>query len=92
MARAQPDGYTLMIIGSTLWIGPLFRKAPYDAVRDFEPIMIIADSPNVLTLHPSVPATSVKELIDLAKAKPGTLNYSTSGIGASPISRPSTSS
>ena len=84
VARAQPDGYTLMIIGSTLWIGPLFRKAPYDAIRDFEPIMIIVDSPNVLTVHPSLPVTTVKELIDLAKAKPGALNYSTSGIGASP--------
>jgi tripartite-type tricarboxylate transporter receptor subunit TctC len=83
VARAQPDGYTLLIIGSTLWVGPLFRKAPYDALRDFSPISVLADSPNILVVHPSMPVNSVKDLIDLAKAKPGKLNYSTSGTGAS---------
>lgn len=84
VAKALPDGYTLLVIGSSFWIGPLFRKAPYDAIRDFAPIAILADSPNILVVHPSLPITSVRDLIDLAKAKPGTLNYSTSGIGASP--------
>ncbi|MGZ5223742.1 MAG: tripartite tricarboxylate transporter substrate-binding protein, partial [Burkholderiales bacterium] len=65
-------------------VGPLFRKAPYDVINDFTPIAIVADSPNVLVVHPSLPVTSVKELIELARAKPGALNYSTSGIGASP--------
>lgn len=83
VARAQPDGYTLMIIGSTLWVGPLFRKAPYQALRDFSPISLLADSPNILVVHPSLLVNSVKDLIDLAKTRTGTLNYSTSGIGAS---------
>src|SRR6185295_1676896 len=81
VARAQPDGYTLMIIGSTLWIGPLFRKAPYDAIRDFAPISLLAESPNILVVTPGLPVNSVRDLIELAKAKPGSLNYSTSGIG-----------
>ena len=84
VARAQPDGHTLMIIGATLWIGPLFRKAPYDALRDFAPISLLAESPNILVLAPGLPVNSVRDLIELAKAKPGALNYSTSGIGASP--------
>ena len=84
VAKALPDGYTLLVIGSSFWIGPLFRKAPYDVIRDFAPIAILADSPNMLVVHPSLPVASVKDLIDLAKAKPGALNYSTSGIGASP--------
>ncbi len=84
VAKAQPDGYTLMVIGSTLWTGPLFRPAPYDPIRDFAPISVLCDSPNILTVTPSLPVTTVRELIDLAKAKPGALNYSTSGIGASP--------
>jgi tripartite-type tricarboxylate transporter receptor subunit TctC len=84
VARAQPDGHTLLVIGSTLWVGPLFRKAPYDPIKDFAPISVLADSPNILVVHPSVPVATVKDLIDLARAKPGALNYSTSGIGASP--------
>jgi tripartite-type tricarboxylate transporter receptor subunit TctC len=84
VARAQPDGYTLMIIGATLWTGPLFRKVPYDALRDFAPISQLAESPNILVIAPGLPVNSVRDLIDLAKARPGALNYSTSGIGASP--------
>ena len=84
VARAQPDGHTLLIIGPTLWLGPLFRKAPFDPIRDFSPISVMTDSPNVLVVNPSLPVHSVRELIELAKAKPGSLNYSTSGIGASP--------
>jgi tripartite-type tricarboxylate transporter receptor subunit TctC len=84
VARAQPDGHTLLIIGSTLWVGPLFRKVPYDPIRDFSSISILADSPNILVVHPSQPVKSVRELIDVATARPGALNYSTSGIGASP--------
>ena len=84
VARAQPDGHTLLVIGSTLWLGPLFRKTPYDPLRDFSPISVLADSPNILVVHPSLPVNSVRDLIDLARARPGALNYSTSGIGASP--------
>jgi tripartite-type tricarboxylate transporter receptor subunit TctC len=84
VARAQPDGHTLLIIGSTLWVGPLFRKAPFDPIRDFSPISIVADSPNILAVHPSLPVASVKDLIDLAKARPAALNFSSSGVGSSP--------
>jgi tripartite-type tricarboxylate transporter receptor subunit TctC len=84
VARATPDGYTLLIIGSTLWLGPLFRSAPYDALKDFSFIAILTDSPNILVVNPSLPVNSVKELIAYARAKPRALNYSTSGIGASP--------
>src|SRR4051812_18399425 len=61
VAKAQPDGYTLMVIGSTLWLGPLFRPAPYDVARDFAPISILCDSPNILVVHLSLPVTSVKD-------------------------------
>ena len=84
VARAQPDGHTLLIIGSTLWVGPLFRKAPFDPIRDFSPISIVADSPNILVVHASLPVASVKDLIDLAKARPAALNFSSSGVGSSP--------
>ncbi len=84
VARAQPDGHTLLIIGSTLWLGPLFRNTLYDAVKDFAFIAILTDAPNILVVHPALPVNSVRDLIELAKAKPKSLNYSTSGIGASP--------
>jgi tripartite-type tricarboxylate transporter receptor subunit TctC len=84
VAKAAPDGYTLLVIGSSFWIGPLFRPAPYDPIRDFAPVSVLADSPNILVVTPSLPVATVRDLIELAKAKPGALNYSTSGIGASP--------
>jgi tripartite-type tricarboxylate transporter receptor subunit TctC len=81
-ARATPDGYTLMMASSQQIIAPLFfEKPPYQLIRDFSPILLIASTPNVLSVHPSVAATSVKELIALAKAKPGTLHYGSSGTG-----------
>lgn len=84
VARAAPDGHTLLVIGSTLWLGPLFRRAPFDPLRDFSYIAILTDSPNILVVHPSLPVHTVRDLIALAKARPRALNYSTSGIGASP--------
>jgi tripartite-type tricarboxylate transporter receptor subunit TctC len=84
VARAQPDGYTWLITGSTLWLGPLFRTTPYDALKDFSFVAIVTDAPNILVVHPALPVNSVKDLIALARAKPKSLNYSTSGIGASP--------
>lgn len=84
VARAIPDGYTILFYGSPLWIGPLLRPAPYDPVTDFMPIAFTATSPNVLVVHPSMPVDSVKELIAFAKAKPGQLNYGSSSIGATP--------
>src|SRR5262249_33250378 len=84
VAKAPPDGYTLLVFGSALWTLPLIRKnIPYDAVKDFAPITLVASAPTILVVHPSVAAMSVKELIALAKAKPGELNYA-SGASGSP--------
>lgn len=81
VAKAPPDGYTLLLYASSLWIAPLLQQVPYDPVRDFSPIILAASSPYILVVHPAVPATSVKELIALAKAKMGELNYGSSGLG-----------
>ena len=61
VSKASPDGYTLLASGGTLWIEPLLRKTPYDPLRDVAPVTLVASSPNVLVIHPSVPAKSVKE-------------------------------
>jgi tripartite-type tricarboxylate transporter receptor subunit TctC len=83
-ARAAPDGYTLLFSGSTLWLAPLMRESVlWDPVRDFAPITLAVSSPNVVVVHPSLPVKSVKELIALAKARPGELNYSTAAPGTS---------
>ena len=81
VAKAPPDGYTLLVGGGTLWLMPLMQKVNYDPVRDFSPISLVERSPNVLVVHPSLPVKSVKELISLAKARPGELTYSSSGLG-----------
>ena len=84
VAKAPPDGYTLMIYGSSLWLAPFMRgSAPYDVVRDFAPIGLEVNSPIVIVVHPSLPVKTVKELIALAKAKPGALDYATGQTGAS---------
>jgi len=84
-AKAAPDGYTLMTYSSTLWLIPLMRAATtYDPVRDFAPITLVGSSPMVLVTHPSVAANSVKELVALAKAKPGAINFATGPSGAVP--------
>lgn len=84
VARAAPDGYTLLVTGGSFWVGPLLRKAPYDPIKDFAPISLLMNSPYVLVVHPAVQAKSVKDLIDLAKARPGALNYAATSIGGSP--------
>jgi tripartite-type tricarboxylate transporter receptor subunit TctC len=83
VAKAPPDGYTLLLIASGHAVSPsLYRKLPYDTQNDFTPVTLVAISPNVVVSHPSLPANSIKELIALAKASPGRLNYaSTAGIG-----------
>jgi tripartite-type tricarboxylate transporter receptor subunit TctC len=81
LAKAPPDGHTLLVDGASLWIGPLIQKTPYDPVRDFAPVTIAVSAPNVIVVHPSLPVKSVKELIALAKARPGELNYGSGGIG-----------
>jgi tripartite-type tricarboxylate transporter receptor subunit TctC len=81
--KASPDGYTLLFYGSTFWISTLLEKASYDPVRDFSPVALVTRSYNLITVHPSIAAHSVKELIALAKAKPGALNYGSGATGAS---------
>ena len=83
VAKAPPDGYTLLLYGSNIWISPLMQTTPWDALKDFAPIMVATNAPNILIIHPSLPVKTVKELIALAKAKPGTLNYATAGTGSS---------
>ena len=85
VARAPADGHTLLMSPSTLAINPAsYKKLPYDALRDFAPISQIASVPSILVVHPSVPAKSVKELIALAKARPGELLYASPGHGTIP--------
>ena len=85
VAKSAPDGYTLLMGLSTLAINPsMYANLPYDALRDFAPISQAVSAPNILTLHPSVPAKTVKELIALAKAKPGSLTFGSAGMGTSP--------
>ncbi|MCE9642299.1 MAG: tripartite tricarboxylate transporter substrate binding protein, partial [Betaproteobacteria bacterium] len=83
-AKAPPDGYTIHLGNiSTLAVNPhLYLKLPYDALRDFVPITLAATIPVVLVVHPSLPVKSVKELIALAKARPGQLNYASGGTGS----------
>ena len=83
VAKSPPDGYTLLVTGSAHWIGPLIEKVAYDAVRDFSPITLLDRAPSVLVVHPSMPIKSVKQLIALAKAKPGEMNFSVGGPGTS---------
>ena len=85
VARAPKDGYTLLVNGANFVTTPsLYSKVTYDPIRQFEPISLTAIAPNVLVLHPSVPARSVKELIALAKANPKEVNFAGSGSGSTP--------
>jgi tripartite-type tricarboxylate transporter receptor subunit TctC len=85
VARAAPDGYTLLLSPSTLATNPAaYKKIPYDALRDFAPITQAAAVPNLMMVHPSVPAKNVREMIALAKARPGQILYASSGVGTSP--------
>ena len=84
VARAAPDGYTLLSYGPAFWLIRFMRKSvPYDSLTDFAPITWTVSAPNVLVVHPSVPVKSVKELIALAKARPGELNYGGGNTGSS---------
>jgi tripartite-type tricarboxylate transporter receptor subunit TctC len=85
VAKAPPDGYTLLMCVSTLAINPaIYKKVPYDALRDFAPVTQAVTLPNVIVGHPSLPARNVKELVALARARPGQLNFSSAGVGTSP--------
>jgi tripartite-type tricarboxylate transporter receptor subunit TctC len=83
-AKAPPDGYTLLMVSSAHVINPAVRKKlPYDSVADFAPVTLVANLPNGLVVHPSLPAKNLKQLIALARAKPGELMYATPGSGTS---------
>ena len=84
VAKAPPDGYSLLSHGVALATGALMQKMPYDPVTDFLAISWTASAPLVVTVHPSVPAQSVKELIALAKARPDALNYASTATGSTP--------
>ncbi|MGH8617753.1 MAG: tripartite tricarboxylate transporter substrate binding protein [Burkholderiales bacterium] len=82
VARSAPDGYTLMMAGISFSINvSIFPKLGYDPIKDFDPVSLVATVPLIVVVHPSVPAANIKELIALAKAKPGTLNYASGGAG-----------
>ena len=84
-AAAPPDGYTVLFVSSSFVVNPsLYAKIPYDPNKDFAPVTIAGASPNVLSVHPSVPAKSVKELVDLIKANPGKYSFASPGLGTTP--------
>jgi len=83
VSKAAPDGYTLLVTGGAHWIGPLLEKVMYDPIGDFAAITLLDRSPTILVVHPSLPVKNVRQLIALAKAKPGKLNYSVGGTGSS---------
>lgn len=82
VVRATPDGYTLLVVASSISINPsIYKKLPYDTLRDLAPITQLSAFPNMLVVHPSVPVKTVQDLLALAKAKPGQLNYASAGTG-----------
>ena len=85
VARAPADGYTLLTMTASLVIGPaLTRKLPFDVTKDFDPAVLLASVPFVLVVHPSLPAKSAKELVALARTRPGQLTFASTGQGSSP--------
>jgi tripartite-type tricarboxylate transporter receptor subunit TctC len=81
-ARAAPDGYTILVASSAFMINPgLYAKLPYDPYNDFDAVTELADTPNVVVVHPSVPAKTAKELVDLVRASPGKYSYAMPGVG-----------
>ena len=85
VARAQPDGYTVLFHGNPIWFLPLLQdNVPYDPIRDFAMVTLVDISPLVVVVHPSLPVRSIKQLISLGKAKPGLLNYASGVTGSTP--------
>ena len=83
VARSTPDGYTLLAYSSAVWILPLLKdNTGWDPFKNFEPITIADKTPNIVVVHPSVPVNSIKQLIALAKSRPGALNYASVGVGS----------
>ena len=79
--KAPPDGYTLLLTSNVLWLLTLMQAAPFDPLRDFAPVTLLARAPNVLVVHPSLPVRTVTDLIALAKSRRGALNYASSATG-----------
>jgi tripartite-type tricarboxylate transporter receptor subunit TctC len=84
MLKVPPDNYTFLVAGGTFVTVTLLQKMPYDPVLDFAPVTPMTRSPDVVIVHPSLPVKSVKELIALAKARPGDLNYGAGPAGGGP--------
>jgi tripartite-type tricarboxylate transporter receptor subunit TctC len=85
VSKAPPDGYTLLLYGSAVWISPLLYKSEASGpLKDLTPITLVAASPNVIVVHPSLPVKSAKELIALARNRPGELHYAAGSLGAAP--------
>jgi tripartite-type tricarboxylate transporter receptor subunit TctC len=84
VAKSPPDGYTILVTGSSVWLLPLLKPGVPWEVKDFAPITLATSSPSVLAVHPSLPVKTVKQLIALAKARPGELNYAAGTLGATP--------
>jgi tripartite-type tricarboxylate transporter receptor subunit TctC len=84
-ARAAPDGYTVLFVSSSFVVNPsLYPKIPYDPYKDFAPVTVAGDAPNILLVNPAVPAKTVRELIDYIKANPGKVSYASAGTGTTP--------
>jgi tripartite-type tricarboxylate transporter receptor subunit TctC len=84
-AGAAPDGYTILVVSTGFVVNPsLYAKVPYDPIKDFTPVTLAAASPNVFTVHPSVPAKTITELADLIKANPGKYSYAHASTGSTP--------
>jgi tripartite-type tricarboxylate transporter receptor subunit TctC len=84
-ARAAPDGYTILFASSSYVVNPsLYPKIPYDPFKDFAPVTVAGDAPNILLVNPSVPAKTVRELIDYIRANPGKISYASAGTGTTP--------
>jgi tripartite-type tricarboxylate transporter receptor subunit TctC len=85
VAKSAPDGYTILLVSSAISINPsLFRKLPYDTLKDLTAVSLLAGAPYLLSVHPSLPVKNVKQLIALAKARPGELNHASGGSGTGP--------
>jgi tripartite-type tricarboxylate transporter receptor subunit TctC len=84
-AKANPDGYTMLVVSTGFMVNPsLYAKVPYDPVKDFAPVSLVAASPNVITVHPTLPAQTLKELIELVKVNPGKLAFAQPSTGSTP--------
>ena len=84
VAKSQPDGYTILLNGTTIWLSPFMRKkVTWDPVADFSPVTLAVSAPNILVVHPSLPVKSVKDLINLTRSRPGELNVGTTTPGGS---------